>query len=867
LKDLKLKNEMNYAQILREQVLPRVQKPARYLGGEWNQINKDPKAVKTRVVLAFPDVYEIGISYLGFHILYELLNQAEDVYAERSYSPWVDAEAVMREMQFPLCTVETCTPIQQFHMVGITLQHEMSYTNVLNLLDLGQIPILAKDRTEAHPIVLGGGPGAANPEPMAPLFDLLVLGDGENVFLEILRKEQALRNEPRVERLRALAQIPGVYAPAFYTPSYLPSGQFESITPDVGMPFPIQRRVEAAPAMPQKPMIPFLQVTHDRVSTELFRGCTRGCRFCQAGMINRPIRERDPESVFQQLTQATKETGYEEVSVTSLSSGDYTQLLPLVRRLMHSFTTDQVALSFPSLRLDSFKSELAETVRQVRKTGLTFAPEAGSARLRQVINKYMDEEGFTKNLTQVFAEGWDLIKLYFMLGLPTETSEDVQEINRMVRNILHQAKQNRSQRRAIRINLSINLFVPKPHTPFQWFGQLSRAQTRARMQQLADTLPRATGFKLGRRNEEDLNRSYLEAALARGDRKLWPVIQLVWSKGARFDSWGDHFRFDLWEQAFSELNIDPDVYAVRDRSLDEALPWEHLDMGVSREYLKKEWSKAMQEAITPDCRQNGVCNVCGAEDPKKCPYPAAAVMPEFNAFTKDAARPERESVRLRLGYSKTGDIRFVGHLDLVNLFRRAARRAGLPLHYSTGFHPQPSLAFGPPLALGMEGLSEWMDIGLDAWRKPSEVLKALNDTLPTGLQITLCKEVPLQTPSLSQQINAGQYLLSIPSSPEMQKQLEISLAAISAEAPILVSQETKKGVRQVQLQSAIKRIERQSDSEVMLKIELVHSTANLPAAKLSTIIAYLCGDVISVSEVKCKRLASGISVQDMIGTP
>ncbi|NTV53792.1 MAG: B12-binding domain-containing radical SAM protein, partial [Candidatus Firestonebacteria bacterium] len=361
----------DYAQILRRELLPQVQKPARYIGGEWNEVRKDPRQVAARVVLAFPDVYEIGISYPGYKILYELLNNLPDVYAERAYSPWPDLEALLRARVLPLCSVETATPLREFDVLGITLQHELSYTNILNLLDLGGVPLTSRERTQG-PLVLGGGPGAANPEPLAELFDLVVLGDGEEVFPEILARQRALKTAPRAELIRALSELPGVYAPARYRPVYAVSGELERLEPEAGAPFPVRRRTAPAPALPQRPLVPYLAVPHDRVATEVFRGCTRGCRFCQAGMITRPVREREAQEVVDHVLTQVAQTGYEEVSLISLSSGDYSQILPLVRALMRSLLPQRVALSFPSLRLDSFRSELAETVRRVRKTGLTF---------------------------------------------------------------------------------------------------------------------------------------------------------------------------------------------------------------------------------------------------------------------------------------------------------------------------------------------------------------------------------------------------------------------------------------------------------------------------------------------------------------
>jgi len=846
-----------YARILREQVFPRVQKPARYIGGEWNQVNKNPQSVKTRMVLAFPDVYEIGISYLGFHILYELLNQEPDIYVERVYSPWVDAEQILRERKILLCSLETSTPLAAFHLVGVTLQHEMSYTNVLNLLDLGHIPIHARQRKDQDPLVLGGGPCAANPEPIAELFDLILLGDGEQVVKEVITRDQSLRQLDRAVRIRQLAQIPGVYAPAGYRPHYSRQGTLERIESEPGLPFPVKRRIEPAPALPQKPLVPYLGVPHDRVSAELFRGCVRGCRFCQAGMITRPVRERDPQAVMEQMLQAIQETGYEEVSVTSLSSGDYTQLLPLLRCLMQNLSEQQVALSFPSLRLDSFRRELAEIVQMVRKTGLTFAPEAGSPRLRQVINKYLHEEELITNLSQVFAEGWDLIKLYFMIGLPTETREDVHEINRLVRRILNEARKIMSRRRGPRINLSINLFVPKPHTPFQWEGQLPRIEAKARLKELAQVLPRAAGFAFSKRNEAELDRSYLEAVLARGDRRLWPVVYRAWSLGARFDSWGDQFRFDLWEQAFRESEIDPDNYALRERSMDEVLPWQHLDMGVHAEYLKKERNRSRAELLTPDCRQANICNCCGVADPKSCPLPPAPNLALSNKPVKPKSRPEREAVRIRLGYRKTGDMRFVGHLDMVNLFRRAARRARLPLHYSLGFHPQPSLAFGPPLPLGFVGLAEWMDLGLDTWVDPREVQSVLNGKLPVGIRIEAAREIPLRTPALNEQIKVSEYLITFPNSPGFQEYMEERVQALVAADEVLGTQWSKRGPIQVNLRPSVIKLELMSNEASYIAIRLLHSTELPRPAKVTTIIDYLRGQKIAAAEVICTRTASG----------
>ncbi len=845
-----------YAQLLRREWLPQVQKPARYIGGEWNEIRKDLTQVTTRVVLAFPDVYEIGISYPGYKILYELLNQEPEIYAERVYSPWPDFEELLRKHEQPLASLETATPLDRFDFVGITLQHELSYSNVLNLLHLGNIPIAADERTEEHPLILGGGPGSVNPEPLAPVFDLIVLGDGEEVFVELLRRYAELKTATRREKILALSEIPGVYAPSRYTPIYSAEGVLTDVRPEPGAPFPVRHRVAPAPALPQKPLVPYLTIPHDRVTAEVFRGCTRGCRFCQAGMITRPIRERNAQSIVDHVLEQVAQTGYEEVSLISLSSGDYSQILPLVRTLMRALLPQRVALSFPSLRLDSFRSELAETVRRVRKTGLTFAPEAGSARLRKVINKCLEDESvLANNLAYVFQEGWDLVKLYFMVGLPTETEEDVVEIAELVRRLLVESKKRSQPGRAPRVHLGIGLFVPKPHTPFQWEAQLSVDAAAARMEQLGKRLPKAVEYRFGRKEREELNRSYLEGVLARGDRRVWPVVKRAWELGARFDSWGEYFKYDLWRQAFVDTGVQPDEYVLRERTDQEVFPWMHLDTGTPLAYLRQERDAARACSTTPDCRTEG-CHTCGVSDHYPCPQPPAPTLPEASTEIPAPVTPERETMRVRFKYQKVGDLRFVGHLDLVNLFRRAARRAKLPLHYSLGFHPQPSLAFGPPLSLGYRALGEWFDLGLDAWRDARELITLLNNVLPSGIRVETAREVPLSTPSLTDQINAGEYTLEFGDLGEKQADLLARVQAFLAATDVQGSQWSKNGTVKVNLRTPVKALTVSETADGVM-LTLTHAIQPGSNAKVSTLVEYFSQGITEAWRIVVTRTVSG----------
>lgn len=846
-------------------LLTKVEKPARYIGGEWNQINKANDAVAVKVALAFPDVYEIAMSYLGFQILYELINSYPQFKAERCYSPWLDMEQLLRQHDLPLFTLESKTALSDMDVVAITLQHEMAYTNVLNLLDLGKIPVEQDQRLDQHPLVIGGGPCVVNPEPIAAVFDLLVLGDGEDVLVEILEWLQANPAASRQEKIIGLAHLPGVYAPRHYQPRYDQQDKLIAVAPDAGMPYPVRRRIHATVTLPQQPLVPFLSPVHDRVTTQLFRGCTRGCRFCQAGMISRPVREQQPQAVIDHVINSLEQTGYEEVSLTSLSSGDYSQIMPVIKSLMHYCQDHDVALSLPSLRLDSFKSEWAKAINQVRKTGLTFAPEAGSARLRQVINKTMHEETFISSLSQVFQSGWDLIKLYFMIGLPTETDEDITAIVSLVKTILvaaKQARQGQSKKRAPRINLGVNLFIPKPQTPFQWESQLNREQAKTRLSYLAQHLPKATGFTLGKRLDEELNRSYLEAVLARGDRRLWPVLRTAWQQGAKFDSWGDQFDFKIWSKAFNLHGVNPDDYALRPRALDECLPWDHLDYGVTKEFLIREWKKSRLAQTTADCCRSQQCQVCGANDPEKCPLPKVAEMPVAVSGPAQQEHPERPVFRMRLSYQKNNGIRFVGHLDMVNAWRRAAKRAKLPVHYSKGFHPQPSIGFGPPLPVGYIGRQEWMDMGLNTQVDPADLINALNNWLPIGLKVLSAATIGIKEPSLNQIINGGHYQIDLVADQAIKDRIQGRLEQFWQTAFIPIKQWSKKGPVTINARTGVHALEvvpRLAEDE--LRIKLVHESGQPGTVKLPSLINYMIDGLLDLANIQVTRLAVGYFYQ------
>ncbi|MBR6779628.1 MAG: TIGR03960 family B12-binding radical SAM protein [Clostridia bacterium] len=597
-----------------EKILPLVQKPARYTGGELNSVVKDKNSVDIRYAFCFPDSYEIGMSHLGIKILYSLVNARADAWCERVFAPWPDMEKQMRENGIPLFALESGDPLSAFDMIGFTVQYELCYTNILNMLDLAGLPLYAKDRTALTPLVVAGGPSVCNAEPFADFVDLCMPGEGEEVTNELidLLKEHKKKGSTKADFLREAAKIEGIYVPSLYDVTYNADGTVQAVTAKDGAPATVKKRVIRdldAVYYPENLIVPFIEVVHDRVTHEIFRGCIRGCRFCQAGFLYRPIREKSPETISRQCEQLIKTTGYDEVSLSSLSSSDYTQLEPLLDKLLEWTIPQKVNIALPSLRVDNFRKDLIEKLTSVRRSGLTFAPEAGTQRMRDVINKNVTEEEIMETSRKAFEGGWTAVKLYFMLGLPTETDEDVMEIAALARRVVDVFYNlpERPKGKSVSVNCSASTFVPKPFTPFQWEPQLSQEGIAAR-QELLKVSNKSKKVQI---SFHEMHVSFLEAVFARGDRRLSKVIETAWRNGCKFDGWDEHFKFEVWMQAFEECGLAPEFYANRTRSYTEVLPWDHMDYGVSKQFLIRESEKAKQAKTTPHCRQQ--CAGCGAD--------------------------------------------------------------------------------------------------------------------------------------------------------------------------------------------------------------------------------------------------------------
>ena len=719
-------------------ILTSVEKPSRYLGSEVNAIRKDPGRVKMRMALAFPDLYEIGTSHFGLQILYHILNRRPDIAAERVFAPALDMEALLRRTGKPLFSLESHTPLNRFDIIGFSLLYELNYTNMLTMLELAGIPWRAAERDRRHPLIIAGGPCTCNPEPVAEFFDAMVVGDGEAVVLELADAWLAWKQSGSADRQGLLDRwrgIEGVYVPSLFEARHDASG-LQVLEPRLKNYASVRRTIagdlDALP-FPDRPVLPFGKPVHDRLRIEVARGCTRGCRFCQAGMLYRPVRERSPETVFDLALKALAATGYEDLSLLSLSTGDYGCIVPLMQRLMGRFASERVAVSLPSLRAGTLSPELMELIRKVRKTGFTIAPEAGSQRLRNVINKNISEAEIVDTVRDAFQMGWQLVKLYFMIGLPTETQEDLQALV----DLAHRLRKLKGPAgRRGQLNISVATFIPKAHTPFQWAPQLALEESRARLRWIQEGL-KAGGIEFKWQNPE---MSQLEGVLARGDRRLGTVLRAAHRRGCRFDGWGDQLNSRTWMEAFAEAGVDPDFYLSRKRDAHEPLPWDHIDILVDKAFLKSEWEKALTEGLTDDCRF-GACNACGVCDFK-------AVAPRIHSQTLAGEGTAGHSGglqaavyrKLQVSYSKMGPARFFGHLELVNIFLRALRRAGIPLKFSEGFHPKPRVAFDNPLPTGMESEDERMVVSVASEVAPADLMKGLNAELPEGLAVHACSE-------------------------------------------------------------------------------------------------------------------------------
>lgn len=750
-------------------LLPHVSKPIQYVGEEVNAVHKPWPEMQVKVGLCFPDTYAVGMSHLGLHILYHSLNANSDVVAERLYAPDVDMEALMRVRNIPLFSLESHRAAADFDLLGFTLQYELSYSNILNMLSLAGIPLLAKDRPDHAPLVIAGGPCSCNPEPLADICELFVIGDGETVISQIIETYKAWKasGAGKQEFLKTVCKLPGIYVPSFYTVHYLESGQVTEILPiSPEVPEVIERVIEPdldAVAYPSAPILPYLKTVHDHLTLEVMRGCPRGCRFCQAGFIYRPQRERSLEHLLVLAKSLLGESGYSEVTLSSLSTGDYSQIVLLMTTMMQTCEALKVALSLPSMRVNTLTGEMAEIIRRVRKTGFTIAPEAGTQRLRDVINKGISEADILQTAEEAFRAGWDLLKLYFMIGLPTETDEDIEGLIDLAYRIQKSGK--RLAKRKVKLHLAISSFVPKSHTPFQWDRMNSIDELR-RKQEFVKQRVRQRAIQL---KWHHVQASYLEGVFARGDRRLGQVLCEAHSLGCKFDGWTEHFNFSKWMEAFTRLKIDPDGYVSREREEQEMLPWDHIHTGISKTFLWKERLKAFHGEGTPPCtrhcRQCGLCHedlhvIDSASDTTKMSQDTVSSPLDLKPFQQEegkAVSSPAKSFRVRAMYSKTGLLRFLSHLDLARVFQRAVSRVKAPLAYSQGFHPHPQIAFGPALPVGTEGLREYVDFFFTEAVDVDFFVNTMNNTLPSGVELREAHPVDLKAPSLSSSLKGSTF--------------------------------------------------------------------------------------------------------------
>ena len=749
------------------ELLPRVEKPAQYAGGELNSLVKPWDEAPARMAFAFPDSYEIGMSHLGLRLLYEAINNGSPHLLERVFMPLPDMQQELRRAGLPLFTLESRHELRDFDVVGFTLQYELSFTNILAMLDLAGIPLLAEQRLPDDPIIAAGGPCAYNAEPLADIVDLVFLGEGEELDREFLDLVAHGRQAgwSREELLRQAVSIPGVYVPRFYQAEYDEAGRFCRLTLTADAPpqtpLIIKKRIlsdlDAAP-YPERPLLPNIRPVHDRIMLELMRGCTHGCRFCQAGMIYRPRREKSPELLRQQAAAQCAASGYDDIALLSLSSADYSRIQQLMDSLTADHAASGVGLSLPSLRVDAFSVDLAARTQEVRKTGITLAPEAGSSRLRDVINKGVTEDDILSAATAAFSQGYTHIKLYFMLGLPFESDSDIKAIAALCRKILQLGKQHKPPevKKPLRMSLGVSSFIPKCDTPFQWQPQCGEDELRRRQELLKEEIKPLRQVTV---NFHDRRGSLLEAAFARGDRRLSRVLLEAYARGCQMDAWSESFRFDRWQEAFAACGLMPDDYALRAYGHDDPLPWEHLSCGVEREWLWRENIRAGQALLTPDCSWEGCsgCGVCQGEAQPRLLSREQGRQARSGARLPAAGPPVRCRLRLAVDWPAA----WVSHLDLLGMLERALRRSGLPVAYSQGFNPHMLISWGPAHPVGLAADGEFADVTFNG-PPPSGWQQQLAQSLPPGLSLMQGREIAHDEPSLMAAVNFARFLLELP---------------------------------------------------------------------------------------------------------
>ncbi len=829
-------------------ILLRVRQPGRYLGCETNAVRKDPARVLCRLALAFPDLYEIGMSHLGLQVLYDLVNAEADLWAERVFAPDLDMEAALRAAGRPLATLESRTPLARFDCIGFSLQHELNYPDVLAMLELAGIPPRATDRGPDQPLVIAGGPCATNPEPLAPAFDAVVLGDAEPVLAELLRRIGRARRagRPRREQLDALQPLAGVYLPGRYRPHYGGDGRLQAVEPLGGAPQRVGRALladldERPP--PPRPLVPCVPAVHDRLTIEIQRGCTRGCRFCQAGMINRPLRQRSRAAVLDAVDAGLAATGHDQVSFLSLSAGDHPGLLQLLHDFFARHAAARIAVSLPSLRAETLTPELAELVRTVRKSGFTIAPEAGSERLRRTINKDLGEADVLAAARGAFAAGWQLLKLYFMLGLPGETEIDRATIAAMVARLRSELKRDG---RRVRINVGLSTFVPKPHTPFQWDAMIGADEAGRRLAATRAELGRLGGV---RASGSSPRASWAEGVLARGDRRLFEPLLTLARAGQRLAGWSEHFRADAFAGALAQAAVPggADFY-LRQRDPDACLPWQHLDLGPSRDFLLAERQRAERAEPTPDCARDA-CADCGACDDGVAPrlasepaLPAGALAPVRPAAADPASLPVR---RARLQLARRGPARHLGHRAFMVAVVRALRRAGWPLLHSCGFHPKPRLSFGPACQTGAASEAEWVDVRLLPGPALDPLGPRLAEALGAGIVLLGWRELTPGEPDLMAAAEAMRYRIGLDGelSPE---RIARACRALLARPQWVVERQVKGQRKRVDLRPSLRRLEPVAGSRppaVLLELGLGPGASARPAEVAREAFGSDCADI------------------------